>query len=272
LEDSVVTLIRALVAGVFLLTGVCFARDAVVLSPTVNVYEKPDFDSKVIKVLKKGTKVQSSTRLFGPFFKIQFEGKKIGFVPDADLTTPEKIEKILNRERPYALTKWWGLNLGIMRFRENTMGMRPTEDLNIFGFKWTGPDLLISGAITSEINLNFTLNAPKYYETATGYPATGYLLHSDFLLLTPFIQSPRVMTFFGFGPVIKYSSFRAKVNNPLSASGTSDYNLDDISIGADFLTGIGIRMGGWSVRANLVYTWEELAYWSAGVSLLKEYR
>ncbi len=260
-------------------------RKAIVVNDSAAVYKSPDFDAAVLTYLKEGKSYLVSTQVFGPFLKIKVSDQMVGYIADTDVNaakdfkkTVEKKEKTAktvvkrseeeketsSKSRPFQWTRFSGLQLSSIRFREQTMGLRPSENLTFYGLKMTGPDLLIEGQMITEFNLQFHLDAPNYYETATGKSASGMLMLLDVMLLSQNPQGKNALLYFGFGPLIRYSKFDVSL-------GSIPYSLQDIAFGAKFNLGIGLRISKLALRAETQLFWEKLIYSGIGVTAQIEF-
>ena len=69
-----------------------------------------------------------------------------------------------------------------------------------------GPNLLVDGLTVTEMNFCFYPNSPSYYSDATGKPSSGWIFLADtFQMVVP--HNKVTVTYFGFGPLFKYSKF-----------------------------------------------------------------
>lgn len=260
-------------------------RKAIVVNDSAAVYKSPDFDAPVLTYLKEGMSYLVSTQVFGPFLKIKVSEQMTGYIADTDVNTVKDSKKVIEKKekaakvlvkheeesreasrklKPFQWTRFSGLQLSSIRFREETMGLRPSENLTFYGLKMTGPDLLIEGEMVTEFNLQFHLDAPNYYETATGKPASGMLMLLDVMMLSQNPQGKNALLYFGFGPMIRYSKFDVSLGN-------IPYSLQDIAFGAKFNLGIGLRVSKLALRAETQLFWEKLIYSGIGVTAQMEF-
>lgn len=267
-------------------------QQAQVITPEANVYQAADFDSPVLGHLKAGTVWNISKEVTGAFYQIRVRDNLIGYVCDVDVkagkpivkgrvspekskplsgSTPEKKEPASKKERPFEYTDFWGIELASIRFRENTMGLRPTDQLSFYGLQFSGPNIVFDG-YTTEFNALVSLGAPRYYQQATGNDTSGFIFLTDFLFIQNRNLSRDVMFFFGFGPMFKFSKFEVALNCDAglcngTTTGTLPESLTDMSLGAVFDTGITQRLStSFALRAELQYYWEKLQYYGFSLS------
>ena len=260
-------------------------RKAIVVNDSAAVYKAPDFDATVLTYLKEGKAYMVSNQVFGAFLKIKVSDQMVGYIADTDVNSAKDSKKVVEKKeksakvvakhedeekhiskksRPFQWTRYSGLQLSSIRFREQTMSLRPSENLTFYGLKMTGPDLLIEGEMVTEFNLQLHLDAPNYYETATGKPASGMLMLLDVMMLSQNPQGKNALLYFGFGPMIRYSKFDVSLGN-------IPYSLQDIAFGAKFNLGIGLRVSKLALRAETQLFWEKLIYSGLGVTAQMEF-
>lgn len=266
----------------FAFSGFALAQTKPVKSPylgrVVNegsaVYRAANFDSPVIAYLSVGKTFQISTQLVGgAFYRIRVSDKQVGYISDADVVPLFKLnpkkktvkrteQKILEprRKKPFSLTEFAGPQFSYIGFREETMALKPTENLSFFGVKLSGPNILLEGAFPTEINLQFHWGAPDYYKKATGKEAVGWMFLSDFLFQTYFANRPNAFAYFGFGPLLKYSKFDVIL-------GTTQYSLENFDLGLAFKLGGALRLGKLALRGEAQYYWEKMQYRGLGFAI-----
>jgi hypothetical protein len=170
------------------------------------------------------------------------------------------------KKRSFQYTKYIGLEYDNVQYRENTMGLRPTESLGFFGIKLFGPDLAISGAVITQMNFKYYGGAPQFYEQATQRPAEGSIIMGDFQFVDVFPSGPLILAHFGFGPMFRYSSYTLQLKDAATSKVTS-YGSDSIGVGAIFTLGIGVKAGPVAIRGEVQYIWEELQYFGYSLAL-----
>jgi hypothetical protein len=250
------------------------------------VYKNADFDAPVLTYVNAGREFEISSKIFnGAFYRIKVSNKVIGYIADTDIkplnlpkrkketkNQPEEVAKAQeksetkdrNSKRPYTLTRFIGLQYSYLNYREETMTLKPTAGLGFYGLKMSGPDIVVEGEMTTELNFLYHPGAPKYYELGTRKPAGGWIFIGNFLFSTVFPQSKDTMSFFGFGPQFKYSKF----NVEMAVNGRDkNYSMDDMAFGAAFNLGVGVKLGSVSLRGEIQYFWEQMHYYGLATSL-----
>lgn len=257
-----------------------------ILTDEALVYKDSDFDSPVIGRFKKGSQLNISKRIFGAFHQVQIGKGRVGYVTDVDVRPLSEInqaQKILKKaqgpfaqqnqkarreeileKRPFDSTNYKGFEMAMIRFRENTMGLRPSDNRLFFGFTASGPQIVVDG-LSTDFNVLFSPGAPKYYEQATGNSTDGFILITDFKFQTITPRSKDIITYFGFGPMFRYSRFGVTFNNSSTGKDES-YSLEDMAIGAVFDLGLGMRFGRFAAKVEAQYYWEKLQYWGFAAS------
>lgn len=247
------------------------------------VYKSASFDAPVIANLAPGATYYISSVLFnGAFYRIMVKRNVLGYVPDyqidllggaaaknapnsADAKKNKKAkapEKAAQRKeppkRPLSLTRYGGLEYAAIDYKEHTMGSNYHQSISFFGFKFSGPDLLVSGPFTMDINLLMHFGAPDYYEKATGNSADGFILLADVMFQTNIPVSQNIMAYGGFGPMFHFSKF----NLQLGVSPTKKtYLAEDMNLGAVFNVGLAARIAKrWAIRGEARYYWEKSMY------------
>lgn len=274
---------------IFLISGAAFSKPKVVYKGKVIndgaiVYKAADFDSPVLGYLPAGKVYEISSKTFGPFYRIRVE-KQIGYIADIDIkpinfkpTAPpgeekKKMAKEISRKKkklPFTLTRFVGPAFSSVNYTEDTLGATRSEALSFFGAKISGPDVVIEGEIPTEINLNFHLGAPTYYETLTGLGTGGFLFLTDFQLQHVRAVAQNALIYFGFGPMFRFSKFDLSLRDSTTGR-SSAYRAEDAALGAAFSAGLGLRMGAVALRAEGKYFWEKNKYWSLGGALQFEF-
>lgn len=261
--------IRRLLLCIFLLgCQFVFAQTSTVVEEGAPLYQNPNFDSGPIQQLHMGDFIEVSKRTFGEygFHRVRTAEGKMGYMIESDfklgklnLKAPAPISnagKAVSKQKsevrhlkPFRDTKFYGISFDQLWFRENTFGLTPTSAMPLLGLKLVGPNLWFEGDTVTEFNFQISPQAPGYYQQATGNSASGFLLHADYLLNATFVQSPRFLTFLGFGPMLRYSNFQVALNSGTNKSNA--YTLTDAVFGAVINAGIGMRFS--SSAARLEY-------------------
>lgn len=168
------------------------------------------------------------------------------------------------RKQLMAYDRHMGLAIDSVQFTEDTMGATRTAPLTFFGFRMAGAETLFDGIVTADTHLLFAPTAPRYYQSVTGEGASGFAFLGHFQLLTQNAINRDMIYHYGFGPMLKYSSFQLKRNG-------ETFTADDVTLGAVFGFGLGFRFGSWALRPDFKYYWERSRYWSLGLGILWSY-
>ena len=248
------------------------------------VYASPSFDAKVVAVLPEGKTFSISNNLFaGAFYKIRVNAKLVGYIADSDIkplnskaplnakdkksADPKKAaEEKPKKNRPFEFSRFVGPSFSMVNFEENTMGSTQKENMNFFGAKISGVDVLIEGLLPTEININYAPKAPGYYEKATGIGASGFIFSTDFLLQTFLPQGRDSLLFFGFGPMFRFSKFDVGIRNA-GTGAVTNYSMQDMALGAAFNAGAALRVSTVALRLEAKYHWEKKSYLGFGAAL-----
>lgn len=252
------------------------------LEDGVQVYKNPDFDSPVIAVLPGGKVYDVSAKIVnGAFYRIRVKPGLLGYVADSDVkplfptqgkSANDKVKRSKEsrpepkRKRSFEFTQYAGIQYISIEYAENTMGDKRKDQLGFIGAKLSGPDLVVDGAFPTDVNFLFYTGAPGYYEKLTGNSADGWILLMDFLWENYNPMGKNALTFWGFGPMFKFSKFNVLLTDPATGR-RSDYSLQDMSLGAVFNAGVALRWEPVALRGELKYFWEKQQYWGAGLSL-----
>lgn len=250
-----------------------------VVKQSTAVYRSADFDSPVLGQIKGNTEWDISTRVFGAFYQVRIKSNMVGYVSDVDILPVSQLKGSRRREekksasqsaekkakaeddsirknRPFAATNFWGLQYASIRYRESTMGLRPSDQMNFIGFNMSGPNVVFDG-VETVFNFLVSLGPPKYYAQATQMGADGFVLFTNFLIEYNSTHGKNTMTFFGIGPLFKYSRVVASL---IENGETLPYSLEDMNLGLIFNLGITQRVGGMAFRGEAQFFWEKLQY------------
>ncbi len=298
----------ALVIGIFGFSSALWAQTkpypyrAQITGEETHIYEKADFDSRIIMTLTPGATYDVSQNIYGgAFYRIRIRPGLLGYVSDADvkplwkgtgagtstnaaIENPPAKEKLADakvdpkkekskkkaktdkRKRPFEYTQFVGLQYASIEYQEETMGDRRREASGFFGVKLSGPDLIVDGAFPTEVNFLYHAGAPSYYEKLTGNGADGWIFLMNFLWESYFPHGKNALTFLGFGPMFRYSKFNASITDSTTGKVTS-YSLEDMGAGAVFNAGISVRIDQVALRGEAQYYWEKQPYWGAALAL-----
>jgi hypothetical protein len=266
-------------------------KGGVVSEDGAYVFTKPSFDAEVITTLAPGGVYFISKALInGVFHKIKVKTGVMGYVSNTDirpLTKKEQqavpVEELARKktgtkksgaknspkQRSFEFSRYWGPQLAMIDFKEDTMGDKRHGNLNFYGAKFSGSNVLVSGATQTDVNILLAPTAPSYYEGVTKRSATGFVFIANFLMETYWPQSPTWMYYFGFGPMFRYSNINATFYDTTNARDVN-FSLEDMTIGAVFHTGMAFRLGRtMALRVEAQYYWETQPYF--GFSLAPQF-
>lgn len=282
-------------ASLILLTLFCFIpfasaqNKAHVLNPETDVYGQPDFDASVIGTVDPDESFLVSKKPYGAFFKVKFKDGSIGYIPDTDLNIegvgtvkeqpfkgdePEKKNAKRNKreqqeeqeaeedtENPNINYK--GVTFSIINFRENTMGGNQVADLAAYGFRFQP----MQGNFQSGLayDLMVATKAPEYYAEKTGANTSGAVFWGSAGISNVSALNANTSFRYGAGPFLRYSYFTIK-DAPLRPQST--YNLQDLTAGLDFQTGIMLHSRYLTIDLGLRYFWDKESYGGFGVGFL----
>jgi hypothetical protein len=230
------------------------------------IYEKPDFDSKVIGALRGGTNVRVSKGVAGQYYKFHKVrvGHRFGFISDVDVKIgsrhlagakgrkPSSASRRARKTKPVYFSRFIGVLVGQMEFKEEIAGVDAKENLLIYGLKITGPDVLINGPIM-DFNLALHYGAPSYYDKLSTIRPSGFVLLTDALFLLPIFPRQNFTFLFGVGPMLSYASFQ------VANSGRAQ-SLSTLNVGLSTMLGSVVRFGGVGLRLEGKYMIEKQSY------------
>lgn len=260
------------------------------------VYEKPDFDSKVIDFVPYNTNVTISRKSFagseglGLFHKVRVRGK-IGYIPDTDIKVGERDQretdlpppkdspkaKIDDRPKskafekededpggaPPYLTRYLGAAVSRVNFTEKFSGRKLSDQLTMYGMRMTGPGTLMDGP-PLDLNIWFSMEKPEYYDIfSTGI--NGFLLFGDVMAMLPLINGENWLVSYGLGVMWTFTRYRVQIRGE---------NTDSLELrmGLDLGLGIGRKIGkAFMLRADAKYYYERTQYMGYTLSLQREY-
>ncbi len=248
-----------------------------------HVFKEPNFDSDVLAVLSEGKIYPvSRQKVNKAFYRIRIRPGLVGYISDADVKPlfslpsqkpPPKSGSRIDAEkmpeknkRSFQYIQYVGGQYSLINFKEDTMGVQRQDRRSFFGLKLSGPDLVVEGAFQTDVNFQFSNGAPSYYESLTGNSADGWIMLMDFRWQTYSPLGRDVLTFLGFGPMLRYSKFNVSLTDAVTGRSTS-YSLEDIAMGAVFNLGGALRLGSIALRGEFQYYWEKLQYLGGGLSL-----
>lgn len=253
------------------------SQKATVINDEALVYKDADFDAPVISHLRPGMVFDISKAKRGPFYKIRLQPGLLGWIADTDVRpnsplkkTPKekdlleekKKEELLGKD--FLISRYRGGELEWINYTEQTMGKQRSAGMIFYGLKFSGIDTAVSGAVYADSNLMFHIGAPGYYTQATGEGASGFLAMGDLLLETAQPINPKMLYFYGLGPMVRYSRYSLAL--PSGTSSTS-YTAEDLTLGVDFNLGLAVRWKAFALRGEAKYYWEKNRYYGLGLAV-----
>lgn len=265
----------------FFLSGLlsisAFARDEPKSQPAIievdgaAVYEKPNFDSKILNYLEKGSKVKISRKIykgkdgFGSFYKVRLKDKRMGFIADVEVVPQlqpdfqkgnsktasnpdfEKVEDMKHNPDPIIFTQYFGVTAGLINYSQKFSGQTKSSIYPMFGLKYTGPKLLNGPPV--DFDALFGFGAPRFYSSFTD-TAKGYAVLSTAMLMFEMAEYARSHLYYGMGPAVSYSSFQLTM-------GPQAFDSQELRMGVAVGLGFGYRIRSSVVRADFKYIWEK---------------
>lgn len=274
------------------------AQKALITGEQSYIFQQPNFDAEVITILTPNKTVYFiSSGKWGPFYKIRLAPGKTGYVLDSDIRifknqkdkaltkeTESNAVKESEKEEPEADKKrkgrkprraksfknarHWGPVLQMTDFTENTINEVRHQYLPFYGVKISGPQTVFDDDTNTESNILIHWGVPGYYNDTTGNSASGFLILADILWESTQQQSKNVMTFFGAGPMFRYSHISSTLT---IGTKKTEYALDDMVLGAAFNAGMVTRIKEYALRLDTKYSWEKQKYWSIGLAFQFEF-
>ena len=228
------------------------------------VYSRPDFDAGVLGNLRLGDRVRVSSGTLGDdakFHKVA-AGAIVGWIAEIDIQvdgatkkrdhrrgakkdgrSQKKKKPFVDESQPIFFTKYVGVLVGFTELLESISGVDSRETLLVYGFKLTGPDILLTGPVM-DFNLALHYGAPSYYNKLSSTKPSGFLIQSDALFLYPFFNRDRAMVTFGAGPLLKFSSFNVTSGGDLKSLSELDVGLSVALAGAVKVGKLALRLEG----------------------------
>jgi hypothetical protein len=247
------------------------ALKAVILSEQAYVFKKPDFDSEVITILSPGNMVYYvSSGKWDLFHKIRVSATAFGYISEADIkiisdqprVPEEKQSEPQKPQKPFLSRSLIGPVIQMTNFTESTMAATRSQNLSFIGAKWSGISGFLEGAGYADSNLLFYSGAPGYYADATGKSAGGIIIIGDYMLEMMKLQGPDIVTFYGFGPMFRFSNLQVTLDQGNDIA----YTMTDLVLGAVANAGAGVRLGNYALRFDGKYYWEKQKYWAIGLA------
>lgn len=243
------------------------------------VYQKPDFDSKVVTYLNFKTQILASTKPvtgstgLGLFHRIAHKEVQ-GFIADTDIRLLSAVKELVPSkdkekggkskaweqeerdsmgESPLYLTRYLGGALAMVNFTEKFQGRKLSDNMTMYGMRMTGPGTLFDGP-PIDFNFWFTLSKPGYYSKFSSGAPTGFMLFGDVMAMFPMIDTQRTIVNFGLGIMYTYTRYKIPVKEITIDS-------QELRVGLDLGLGAGIKLGQKGLlRADMKYYYEKTQY------------
>ena len=262
---------------IFLLPLSTWAVKARVVNDGAIVYKKADFDSDPYAYLQAGKVFEVSTKkIAGAFHQIRIGKGKTGFIADTDIQflksgqekkssqanpqiNPKSAQQAKRQKKSFSFSRYRGLNLTQIEYREDTMGSILKDSMLFYGATFSGTDLMIEGDVPMQIDFIFHSGAPGYYKDRTKKTANGFIFLADVMFVTPQAMTKDLFYFFGFGPMFKFSKIDVQLEDTY-------YSLEDMNLGAVFNFGFSARWNRYALRPEYRYYWEKMQYSAFGLS------
>ncbi|MCB0351397.1 MAG: hypothetical protein KDD38_09455 [Bdellovibrionales bacterium] len=270
------------------------------------VYEVPNFDSPVLEYMDRGKQVKISKKIYpgigglGAFYKIRIKKGFYGYIADTDAevsrkgkssrdgsdddedddenleseTDPTKLQSGLFSENvqeegadTFYLTRYIGFAYSSFNYSEVLRNQVETSPVKMLGMKMSGPTGIMGG-MPLDMNVLFTTTAPNFYSDISD-ATSGFMLISDALVVLPLYESQRVILYYGFGAMLRYSSWQVKLK---SQPGKAAIDSQELGLGAAVTGGAALRLGARLVlRADARYYYEKEPYLGYGAALQFKY-
>lgn len=256
------------------------AQAAVIGPEGATIYQFPDFDSQVLISLSGGKKVIIAQKPvtgaggLGLFYRVKYAAGKLGYVVDTEVIPQFKRNTLRAQKKtknpvydqvteeqqlakqgldPIYFSRYFGAGLGSVDFTEKFAGGKLHEQVTMYSFRVTGPDLLFEGP-PMDVHVGFSLNPPDYYKKYSVAAPSGFFIFGDISLFMPFLERPNSLLYYGLGMMMTYTKFKVKINN-------FDYiDSQEFRVGAVGDVGYAFRFGRWLARADVKYYFERTSY------------
>lgn len=265
---------------IFLFQTSWSAQKAKIVSPQSDIYSAADFDSDVLGSVKGGESYMISSKVYGPFFRIQMKSGKIGYIPDTEVyiegkglavpeggdveedpflndmeDPPETINKTKNKkskkfqEDDDQVLK--GLTLQLVNYHEDTLGAVQVDDLPAIGYKYLSD-------LTWEVLLSF--KTPKYYSDKLQATVKSYNLWADFGISNDVPLSPVFSGRYGAGLFSHLSIVKVETV-------AKTYDMQDLTVGAYLEGAMLIKFEKLSYDFSLKYLFDRQSYGVLGFTV-----
>lgn len=252
------------------------AQVGTVLVEETYVYLNPDFDAQVIATAKRGETFQMSDKTSGPFYKVRMKDKRLGWISSVDIqpgTASVRVE--IKKEKPlqshvdeqkakmtFAILRYQGFFLQSLDWKEKTLGKTRKDNLQFYGWNWTGFDTLVEGPFYIDTRAMIAVQPPDYYEKVTGVKASGWILKAQTSFISANPVGENFLFHYGMGLTSTFSHFKLGV---LVLGNKKNSTAEDLTIGVVVPLGFSYRLGPVSTQVFYQYYLEKIQ--TAGYSL-----
>ncbi len=272
------------------------SQRGVVSVEEATVFKDANFDSEVLEMAPQGRVFEMSLGKRDGFYRVRLKPGTTAWISEGEIqaqgtaeapaaeaplkketkkkqskkTEDAPLEPRKKRKSMEAM-RFRGFSLESVNYAESTMGALRHETLLTYGFRVSGPNTLFTGDMPTDLEIMVHPSAPSYYATQTGNSTSGFLLMGNFLFLTQIPESKTMMFYYGFGPSLRYSTYRVTLGDAASTNQKS-YDLSDMTLGAVFGAGLNLMLGDqYALRLDGRYYWESERYFALGLAIQKEF-
>ncbi len=257
------------------------AQLGTVVADETFVYLEADFDAKVIATAKRGETFQMGNKPIGPFYRVRLKNKRLGWISSLDIKSgkidtqadmkkekeefDQPLESHSSEEKArntYAVQRFHGFFIQSMDWKEKTLNKVRKDNLQFFGWNWTGFDTLIEGPFYLDSRIMATFEAPAYYKKVTGVDTTGWIIKAQTSFVSANPLGENGLFHYGMGVVSTFSHFETGV---LVSGSKVGYTVEDLGVGVVIPLGVSYRFGPISTQAFYHYYFEKINH--SGVSL-----
>ena len=242
------------------------------VSRVTNVYQRPNFDAKVIIRLESGRKIVGAIKTtqgtdgFGLFHRVKLKKGFYGYIVDTDIKgfKPSGIFSRQEKKRGGFFSRRrnqnrhhfspmksisFGLTYAYMDYNIATLDQTLSSKSSLFGFKFTGPWLFHN--LPLDLTLLLNSGAPSLFD-AVATEVEGYFGFLDLSYQSVFGEGLNSKMYWSLGPALSYYDFDIQFNG-LSESKFSSRLDIGVSVGlgwAHTINSFLVRFEGRYLRTN----------------------
>lgn len=249
-------------------------QKAKIISPEVEIYGAPDFDSEVIFSVNEGETYSISDKTIGPFYRIKLKNGKIGYIVDYELDIEGKgrfKEKDLDmllyedamkvksdddsnqdkvEEEAVFGSSYAGPTLQVINFHENALGADQVDDLLAVGYKAVGD---------TAWSVLGSVKVPKYYAEKTGGTAKGAKFWAD-------VGFSNNVADIGSSSIRFSGTVFTQISLIQLETSTRKYDLYDVTLGVALEAGWLIKIKKSAIDVAVKYYFDKTNYTGFGLS------